>query len=355
MPSIKCLACGHRNLHAATHSKCSNCGVPLIAEEPSFAPQTIVREEPSTYIPSSSTSTTSIRTNQHSAGFLPPPTDAVGTQREQVPSTQNGNGQTPSLQDSSSRARWAKERARERSQALITYQETLPATEQPRRVQEIRTQVQPYQERDVATTVYQNPFGSASSIFPSPYSADERSSPMIMQNPTPPAAPAQPQWSLDELPPGYRRQPTLAGTLINVQGQMEEYHAVDIMGSLVKLLADMLWPSSAAQDVNRREKDQVFITTLRIRTIDGMQRDARVQGHLTSANVTLGDTILLWGRNKGGALLVHRGYNYTSKSKITSRIMSSSLPFFLITVAMIISMIAFLYWRHVSLFGLFHH
>jgi hypothetical protein len=353
VPSIKCLTCGHRNLHATANSKCSNCGTPLAAEP--FAPQTIVSEEPSTYIPSSPASTTGIRTNQRSAGFLPPPTDAVGTQREQAPSAQHSNGQALSLHTSSSRARWAKERAREHSQALVSYQETLPATVKPRQVQEIRTQVEPYQERDISTTVYQNPFGNASSIFPSPYSADERSSPVIMQNPTPPAAPAQPQWTLEELPPGYKRQPTLAGTLINVQGQMEEYHAIDIMGSLVKLLADMIWPSSAAQDAQRREKDQVFITTLRIRTAAGIQRDARVQGHLTSANVTLGDTILLWGRNKGGALLVSRGYNYTSKSKITSRVMSSSLPFFLITIAMVIGMIAFLYWRHISLFALFHH
>jgi hypothetical protein len=207
----------------------------------------------------------------------------------------------------------------------------------------------------MSTNIYQSPFDSSTNIFPSPYSADEHSSPMIGQIPTPPSAPAQPLWTLGELPRGYQRQPTLAGTLINVQGQMEEFHSFDLIGSIVKLLADMIWPSSAAHDVQRREKDQVFMTTLRIRTADGVQKDARLQGHLTSANVTLGDTILLWGRKRGGALLVSRGYNYTSKSKITTRVMNSSLPFFIITALMIVALIAFLYWRHISLFALFHH
>jgi hypothetical protein len=91
------------------------------------------------------------------------------------------------------------------------------------------------------------------------------------------------------------------------------------------------------------------VTVLRVRSDDGTQRDARVRGHLTGANLTLGDRVELWGWKRRGVLMVRRGYNRTSRSVVSSSAMRSLFPVLLLVLLLAAGFCLWLYWNHIPL------
>jgi hypothetical protein len=149
-------------------------------------------------------------------------------------------------------------------------------------------------------------------------------------------------WDSESLPRGFpKRPPDISGTLVFVQSQLENRRTDN---SFSKALIDAIWPTPNEPSSNKEK--QVNVTTLRIRTNNGLQQDARMEGYLKGANISLGDTISLWGRKYKGTLVVYRGYNHTSKSVVMTSTMTSPLPvlfFILVIVGLLFFLSSFLH------------
>lgn len=143
-----------------------------------------------------------------------------------------------------------------------------------------------------------------------------------------------------------RRPPDIEGTIIQIHSQEEHPLHFDILGSLFRLLGDMLWTVPHAHNGQEHAQNRVFVTSLRIRTPDGSLKDARVEGYSTGVHLSLGDTVFLWGWKRRGLLRVRRGYNYTSKGTVSTRTMSTSLLSLLLFL--IIALLLFAYLRYMS-------
>jgi hypothetical protein len=159
-----------------------------------------------------------------------------------------------------------------------------------------------------------------------------------------------PLWLTDKLPLGFpRRPPDIFGTVVTVQAQQE----IRQTDSAFSQLRDALW--SMPGEMASKEKENVNVTMLRVRTNDGKQRDARMQGYLRGANISLGDTVSLWGRNRRGMITVYKAFNHTSKAVITTSSMNSSLGFMLLLLLLVIVAaltLVFQYHIHLPLPGL---
>jgi hypothetical protein len=150
-----------------------------------------------------------------------------------------------------------------------------------------------------------------------------------------------------------RRAPDVAGTLIHVQTQHESFVSADVMGAIFKIFTDIVWSIAGESQHQHRSQEggrgESMVTLLRIRTSDGTQRDARLRGHLTGANLTLGDKVSLWGWKRRGMLVVRRGFNHTSKSVISSSAMKSALPMLGLLLTLALGFYLWVYFGHVSL------
>jgi hypothetical protein len=130
---------------------------------------------------------------------------------------------------------------------------------------------------------------------------------------------------LTPLPRGFpKRPPDIVGTVIQVQSQVENQLMPDAADFIVKLLRDMIW--SVPGDSQTMTPRQVYVTTLRIHTTDGAQEDARLEGYMRGVNLSLGDTVSLWGHKRKGLLRIYRGYNHTSKGVVKTHVSSAFLP-----------------------------
>lgn len=58
------------------------------------------------------------------------------------------------------------------------------------------------------------------------------------------------------------------------------------------------------------------VTTVRIKRADGTMRDARIEGYLGGANLSLGDHVTLHGKDRDGTLIVAYGYNHSANGHI---------------------------------------
>jgi hypothetical protein len=143
-----------------------------------------------------------------------------------------------------------------------------------------------------------------------------------------------------------RRPPDLEGIIVQVQSQLENAQP-GTGGSILRQLRDMIWaiPVQEAQS----QKEQVFVTMLRVRVADGTQRDARLQGYQTGANPSLGDTVSLWGGQRRGVLRVRHGYNHTTQGVISTTAMTSPLPALLLLAALLIAFSLLSHWYHIPL------
>lgn len=137
-----------------------------------------------------------------------------------------------------------------------------------------------------------------------------------------------------------RKRPDIVGVVIQSQGQQELVRTNEIGGSIVRVIRDIIWPMPAdTASVQQREKETIFVTTVRVRTPEGIQRDARIQGHLTGTNISLGDKIALWGWKRRGTLLVRAAYNHTAQGVVTTPTMKSPLPTLIIMALLLIGLI----------------
>ncbi|MBV9712663.1 MAG: hypothetical protein JO011_17300, partial [Ktedonobacteraceae bacterium] len=84
-------------------------------------------------------------------------------------------------------------------------------------------------------------------------------------------------WKTDHLP-WYlpRRRPHITGRIISMHNEMEFPDYPNVLRALADLMAEFLW--IAANQPSHREGERVQVTILRIRTIEGHLRDARLMG-----------------------------------------------------------------------------
>ncbi len=153
-----------------------------------------------------------------------------------------------------------------------------------------------------------------------------------------------------------RRAPDIAGKLIYVQEQRVYHRIWDIGEGLARLLGDAVWSLAGGgggagghQQHPWGGHGDTVVTILRVRIDDGTQRDARIRGHLTGANLTLGDRIELWGWKRRGVLMVRKGYNRTSRSVVSSSAMRSPLPVLVLLLLLAAGFCLWLYSNHIPL------
>lgn len=152
-------------------------------------------------------------------------------------------------------------------------------------------------------------------------------------------ASSQAPWQADKLPAGFpHRPPELWGKVTLVQSQLENPPLAGL-GSFLRLLRDVLWP--VPNEVRAKEQEKIMITTIRVRAENGQQQDARIHGYLRGANVSLGDTISIWGkRRRKGAIYIRRAYNHTVQGAVSTSAMIGSGQFFVLLI--IVTIVGFL-------------
>jgi hypothetical protein len=230
----------------------------------------------------------------------------------------------------------------EQQQSLVVYGSSQVAPVRPAQVNEEQQRaLQPYpiSSQQVVSAHQQaldvNPFDASASSVPQVFTGSAEVSMPVAPQP----------WDSESLPRGFpKRPPDISGMLVLVQSQ----HEIRRNTGVAKALVDAIWPAPEGASANKER--QVNVTTLRIRnSSDGVQQDARMEGYLKGANISLGDTISLWGRRYKGSLVVYRGYNHTTKSVVMTSTMTSPLPillFLLLLVALFFLLSSFL---HISL------
>jgi hypothetical protein len=229
----------------------------------------------------------------------------------------------------------------EGQQSLVVYGSSQVASARPAQVSEEQQralQSYPTSAQQIVPAHQQaldvNPFDASAASVPQVFTGAAEVS----------MAPAPQPWESESLPRGFpKRPPDISGTLVMVQNQ----HEIRRNEGFSKALVDALWPAPDASSTNKER--QVNVTTLRIRnSSDGIQQDARMEGYLKGANISLGDTISLWGRRYKGTLVVYRGYNHTTKSIVMTNTMTSPLPVLLFLVLLVALFFLLSSFLHVS-------
>jgi hypothetical protein len=230
----------------------------------------------------------------------------------------------------------------EQQQSLVVYGSSQVAPVRPAQASEEQQRaIQPYppSSQQIVSAHQQaldvNPFDASAASVPQVFTGSAEVS----------LAPGPAPWESESLPRGFpKRPPDISGTLVLVQSQ----HEIRRNNGLSKALIDAIWPTPDATSANKER--QVNVTTLRIRnSSDGVQQDARMEGYLKGANISIGDTISLWGRRYKGTLVVYRGYNHTTKSVVMTNTMTSPLPVLLFLLLLVALFFLFSSFLHISL------
>jgi hypothetical protein len=235
----------------------------------------------------------------------------------------------------------------EPQQSLVLYapsQVVSPEPALPTQTTEPHMALQPYSSSTPAQQIVP---AQPQMMSMSPFDASSASVPAIFTGSTLTEAPVfvPPPWDSESLPRGFpKRPPDISGTLVFVQSQLELRRNT----GLGKAFVDAIWPAPSEQSVNKEK--QVNVTTLRIRSSNGLQQDARMEGYLKGANVSIGDTISIWGRKYKGALVIYRGYNHTTKSVVMTNTMTSSLPFLFLIIVMLALFFMLASFAHINFF-----
>ncbi|EFH84194.1 hypothetical protein [Ktedonobacter racemifer] len=290
MPLIKCDTCGYRNKLSVEAQVCTNCGSPLSSE-------------------------------QLAVQFFEP--GLLVTQEEDYPEAR-------SIQPSKHSAS---------TQPLLP----LPATQSPQppmilkeiTALEPRQELSPYSVADQSLAPYESSSRDMFTIV-----REERG----LQSPTSSQAP----WQADKLPTGFpHRPPELWGKVVLVQSQLENPPLAGL-GFFLRLLRDVLWP--VPNEVRAKEQEKIMITTIRVRGENGQPQDARIHGYLRGANVSLGDTISIWGkRRRRGAIYIRKAYNHTVQGAVSTSAMIESGQFFLLLIIVTIVGLLTLSWLQVPI------
>ncbi len=134
------------------------------------------------------------------------------------------------------------------------------------------------------------------------------------------------------------RLSSLRGIVLSVQTQQEfqDRYAPDLVGGFFTALRDILWPM---MDASRQREERIVSTQIRLRLGNGALRDARLEGRLVGANISLGDELTLWGRYRKGTLLVRRAYNHTTEARILTHHQSLA-SFLLLAISSLVLILA---------------
>jgi len=65
-----------------------------------------------------------------------------------------------------------------------------------------------------------------------------------------------------------------------------------------------------------RDKKQVMVREVRLRDDALREYNVRFRGELRSGHISVGDTIEIWGHNRGGTIMARWGYNFRTRSQI---------------------------------------
>jgi hypothetical protein len=297
MPSIRCSSCGHRILLPIDRETCANCGALLTQQ----------------YMASQQTAAVEQLLNPFESEEPPPPDISLSRTANQSPRLPSSSGQKISSSDEQT----------EKARDLQLYQQRSVSSYQP--VQETYS-LQPYYSTQIAPL---DPRGDLAT----PFAADN-------------AELATPH--LSPLPLGFpKRPPDIEGTIIHVQSQTENPMTPDSVEFIFKLFRDLIW--AVPHEQHNQQLRQVNVTTLRIRISDGAQKDARLEGYMRGVNLSLGDTVSLWGHRRRGLLRVYRGYNHTSKGVVKTTATSSAATVFLMLIMFIVVCYLLLNWMHIHL------
>jgi hypothetical protein len=217
----------------------------------------------------------------------------------------------------------------EGQQALVVYGSSQVAPVRPAQVSEEQLRaLQPY-----PTSAQQIVPAHQQALDVNPFDASAASVPQVFTGSAEVSmAPVEEPWDSGSLPRGFpKRPPDISGTLVLVQSQ----HEIRRNSGLGKALVDAIFPMPNDTTAANKER-QVNVTTLRIRnSSDGVQQDARMEGYLKGANISIGDTISLWGRRYKGSLVIYRGYNHTTKSVVMTNTMTSPMPVLILLLLML--------------------
>ncbi|GHO42787.1 hypothetical protein [Ktedonospora formicarum] len=320
MSSIKCEACGYRNTLGNGRSVCVNCGAPLQSRQMEarafdLSPAEIERAQPP--IPASpeaikkhSTPTQPLLPLEAESMRQPQQTSLPGGER-------SGQPQHPILLKDLEEQYALQLREEERSRAL-----------QP------RDEMSPYTIPDGSPLSYYDPAEGIRTVI-----KEEQG----LRNPQH----ALPPWQLDRLPFGFpRRAPELWGAVVQVQSQQERPPMVGA-ALLFRGLRDIVW--AMPNEIRHPDRDMVQVTTIRVRKADGALQDARVQGYLRGANVSLGDMVSIWGRRSRGAIYIYRAFNHTAKGQISTSATASSGPFFALLIILVLVAILAVYYLQIPI------
>ena len=170
----------------------------------------------------------------------------------------------------------------------------------------------------------------------------------IQQNSVPPLPSLSPQ-PAEKKP--YRmpsRSPDLEGTILSISYHIEfpPEHTFNPIVDLFDFILDLFFPTSPDQRYPRMPRG-VRATIVRLRKDDGTLRDARFEGDLTGAGLTLGDRLSLWGRSRKGTLLVSKGLNQTVQAAILTNAYKVSMLLTLLLPILLYVLIAIIYFLFV--------
>jgi hypothetical protein len=176
--------------------------------------------------------------------------------------------------------------------------------------------------------------------------------------PVSPVAPTSPPVSaFGPLPTNMpSRPPDLEGAVaippttheVKVPSDWSEVFLGCIFFPILLVLRPMMFIMGAVGMSGRPER-KMTITTIRVCRRDGNVRNARLEGDLMGAGISLSDEVSLWGSDRNGTLVVRRAYNHTTFDEI--KIRASHVPwvpriFATILLALIlISLISFYSYR----------
>jgi hypothetical protein len=187
----------------------------------------------------------------------------------------------------------------------------------------------------------------------SPYqSASQDQIPFIsaMPLPTIPSTVLSAQEMHSPLPFGFAwTRPALCGAVIQIEVHEQIDTFPNIGGAISIILSEVFWAILNVQ-TTREAADKIEITSLRIQTEDKHVHDVSVRGSQRGAHLSMGDTVSLWGHRRKGNLIVRKGYDHTTRSRISSTALSAFWPALLL---LLIVGALYLFISHKSLVDVF--
>ena len=309
MSSLRCSACGHRILLSASTIACENCGAPL----PLSA---FEQEQP----PLPSSYATSRAAMQTQPLLMPEVTlemaalydecDPSNTSASHSPSDVLPEQAKPLVLRAASSSSHREQYRRRATRRLRSHSSNLPV-------------------RSSGTALYRST--STVSLDTPAINLSARPSDVF-------ATQKYPFW----FP---RRPPDLVGSIIHIQSQEENS---SLTWSFLRRLCDTVWVTRSDPHTHGRH-EQLLVTMLRLRLSDGTQKDARLEGYLIGAHLTLGDVLSLWGKQRHGIILIRRAFNNTSGAVVSTRMSrSSNWAPLVFLILLLLALFIVYHWYHIS-------